>query len=89
MTAIAPMIGIVVLALTVAYAYWKPNAVLFMIAGAMAMFSGLYWPGGAGTGMGFVIGSALVFLAIFFWALAIRYVFWPSDEGAVAEVVNE
>lgn len=65
-------------------AFWKENAVLFMLTAAAAMLTGLYSPdiiSGSDTTapLGIAVGLALMTYSLFCIGMAFRLIFWKSD----------
>lgn len=61
--------------------FWKPNAVLFMLAGGASMMAGLYWDIGE-TGLRVSIGVIFIMYAFLCLAYAYRMLFWQGTPGA-------
>ena len=58
-----------------ALAFWKPNAPLFMIVGAIAFFTGLKWFDVYTTDTGLTISLMEISYGFVAWGLAFRCIF--------------
>lgn len=77
-----------ILALFSGLAFWKPNAVMFMVTGAMSMMSGLNAPDmisstTSTSSTDITLALSLVAYSFFCLAMAFRVMFW--DGGAEAD----
>ena len=59
-------------------AFWKPNPVLFMLAGGMVFMTGFYWYDCYTTNIGLSIGLCLIGYGLYCEALALRTIFWSD-----------
>lgn len=59
-----------------ALAFWKPNPVPFMLAGACAFFNGLAWYDTQGTHEALAIGLTLIAFCFVCWGFAFKLIFW-------------
>jgi len=59
-----------------ALAFWRNNPVLFMLAAATSLFSGLYWFDQYVTPQGLAIGLSLIVYCFCCLGFAFRYIFW-------------
>ena len=57
-------------------AFWKPNAVLFMILAGISIIAGLYWYDLYTTNIGLTMGLMLIAYALFCIGMAFRMMFW-------------
>lgn len=73
------MVGCAVIFLSLA-AFWKLNAVLFMLAGGASMMAGLQWYDVYATDTG--LGVSLMFIVYSFvcFSFAFRCLFWRRKE---------
>jgi len=59
-------------------AFWKPNPVLFILNGAVSIFTGLRWYDLDTSPFGLAIGLAFVVYALYSFALAYRMMFYSE-----------
>ena len=57
-------------------AFWKPNAVLFMLVAGSSLILGLHWYDVYTTNIGLTIGLLLVAYGLFCIGMAFRMLFW-------------
>lgn len=60
-------------------AFWKPNPILFILTGAIAIFTGLEYYNITPTNFGLAIGLSFVVYALYSWALAFRMMFYKEE----------
>jgi len=60
-------------------AFWRPNTVLFMLAGAVSLFTGLYWYDTFNTPLGMTVALCLVAYCLLCFGYAFRNIFWKSE----------
>lgn len=63
-----------------AVGFWKSNPVLFILAGACAVFNGFNWYDAFGTHEALAIGLMLVAYGFVCFAFAFRYIFYRENE---------
>ena len=59
--------------------FWRPNPVLFMLAAAASITTGLYWFDVYTTDIGLSIGLALIAYGLLCVGLAFKCIFWRED----------
>ncbi len=69
--------GLVVVFFSV-LAFWRPNAVLFMLVGGVSMMTGLYWFDVYNSDIGLSISLMLIAYSFLSFAFAYRYIFWSE-----------
>jgi len=60
-------------------AFWKSNALLFMLAGGTSIMVGLYWYDIYTTDLGLGISLMLIAYSLLCLGLAFRFIFWRED----------
>ena len=60
-------------------AFWKPNAVLFMITGGISLFMGLSWFDTCPSDLGLAIGLCIVAYSVYCIGMAFRMLFWKEE----------
>ena len=60
-------------------AFWKPNAVLFMLMAGISIILGLTWYDLYTTNMGLTMGLMLIAYALFCIGMAFRLLFWRQE----------
>ena len=60
-------------------AWWKLNAVMFMLAAAASITTGLYWFDLYTTNIGLSISLAFIGYGLLCVGLAFRFIFWRED----------
>ena len=60
-------------------AWWKLNAVMFMLAAAASITTGLYWFDLYTTNIGLSISLALIGYGLLCVGQAFRFIFWRED----------
>jgi len=68
-----------VIAFFSAIAFWKANAIAFMLCAAASLMTGLYWFDGYTTDVGLSISLMLIAYAFLCLGLAFRCIFWRED----------
>ena len=61
-------------------AFWKPNAVLYMLTGAVALFTGLFWYSEFGTPISMAIAMCLISYCLVCCGFAYKYLFLGKTE---------
>lgn len=79
------LLSFIPLALFSVLAFWKPNAVLFMISAGIAMFVGFYWFDAYTTNLGMAISLCIIAYALYCIGLAFRMIFWNRGKGSEEE----
>ena len=72
--------GFLALVLLSVISFWKPNVILFMITGAMAILFGFNWYKANNINMGLSIGLVLVVFGLYCFAMGFRMIFWDRRE---------
>lgn len=67
------------LAFISAMAFWHPNPILFILAGACAVFNGFNWYDALGTHEALAIGLMLIAYGFVCFAFAYRYIFYREE----------
>lgn len=62
-----------------ALAFWRPNPVLFMLTGAVALFYGFYWFDAYMTNLALTVSLVLFAYAFLCLGLALRLIFWYEE----------
>ena len=60
-------------------AFWKPNAVLFMLVAGISIILGLTWYDLYVTNMGVTMGLMLIAYALYCIGMAFRMLFWRQE----------
>ncbi len=60
-------------------AFWKPNAILFMLAAGASIITGLYWYDVYTTNIGLAISLLLIAYSLFCIGMAYRMLFWRQE----------
>jgi len=60
-------------------AFWKENAVLFMVAAGLAIMTGLYSPDLISGNLGISAGLMLIMYSLVCCGLALRMMFWKEE----------
>lgn len=67
------------LALFSVLAFWKSNAIIFMLAGGTSIMVGLYWFDIYTTDLGLAISLMFIAYSLVCLGLAFRCIFWRED----------
>ena len=70
------LMGFGVLALFSILAFWRFNALMFILVGGVSIFLGLYWYDAFDNNLGLAIGILLVAYALVCLGFAFRCIFW-------------
>jgi len=70
---------LLLLGLMAILAFWKPNPILFMVSGGVAMMSGLYWFDIYTTNLGMAVGMMLIAFSLYSIGMAFRLLFWNRE----------
>lgn len=73
------MLGLLALGLFSLLAFWRSNALLFMLTAGIALMLGLYWYDAYTTNLGLTMGLMLIAYSLVCLGLAFRYIFWRED----------
>jgi len=78
-TAVQTIIQFLPVAFFSVLAFWKSNAVLFMLTAGGALMMGLYWYDQHTTTIGLTTGLLLIAYSILCLGFAFRAVFWRNE----------
>ena len=62
-----------------AFAFWKENALAFMLAAGASLMSGLYWYDIYNSAIGLAISLMFIAYSLLCLGLAFRCIFWRED----------
>ena len=60
-------------------AFWKSNAIVFMVAGGASLLLGLYWFDVYTSDIGLTLSLVFIGYSLLCLGLAFRYIFWRED----------
>ena len=59
-------------------AFWKENALVFMLAGGVSMMTGLYWYDVYTNSIGLSVSLVLIAYSLVCFGFALRCIFWKK-----------